>query len=74
MSQTIKSFDFLQLSAAERILLAQELWDSVHDEAQAMPLTAAQREELNRRLAQLESGEVKGVPWEQVRKSLMPNS
>jgi putative addiction module component (TIGR02574 family) len=71
MSHTIKDFDYSHLSAAERILLAQELWDSVLEEAEAMPLTDTQRDELNRRLAQLESGEVTGLPWEEVRKSLL---
>jgi putative addiction module component (TIGR02574 family) len=65
------SFDFSALSAAERILLAQELWDSVHAEAQAMPLTNEQRDELNRRLEQLESGKVEGIPWEQARNGLL---
>ncbi len=65
------SFDFSALSAAERILLAQQLWDSVHEEAQVMPLTSEQRDELNRRLEQLESGKVEGIPWEQIRDGLL---
>ena len=63
--------DISRLTPDERILLAQELWDSVHEHAQTMPLTPEQREELSRRRAQLESGQVKGVPWEQFRKNLL---
>ena len=64
--------DLSQLSAAERILLAQELWESVHEETQSAGLTPAQREELHRRLAQLQSGEVQGIPWAAVRSSFLP--
>ena len=71
MSQSIKDFDFSRLDAAERVLLAQELWNSVHDEMQAAILPPGQREELQRRLADLESGQVQGIPWEELRQSLL---
>lgn len=71
MSQTIKDFDFSQLTAAERILLAQELWDSVHEEAVTPPLSPVQRDDMKRRWRELESGEVQGLSWEQVRTSLL---
>lgn len=66
-----KPFDLSQLSAAERIHLVQKLWDSIHDDAQAMPLTTDQKAELERRHAELESGVVQGIPWEEVRQSLL---
>jgi putative addiction module component (TIGR02574 family) len=65
------SFDFSHLSAAERIHLVQELWERIHDDAQAMPLTAAQRAEIERRHAELESGAVQGIPLERMRQSLL---
>jgi putative addiction module component (TIGR02574 family) len=65
-----ESFDFSHLSPAERIHLAQELWDSIHDEAQAMPLTVEQRAELGRRNAELETGAVQGIGLEELRQSL----
>ena len=64
-------FDFSQLSAPERILLAQALWDSVHSEAVATPLTTEQRAEIERRLSELKSGEVQGIPWEELKQSLL---
>ncbi len=73
MSLVINDFDFTRLSAEQRILLAQELWDSVYQEAQATPLTPQQGAELDRRFTQLESGEVQGIPWEQLRESLVPS-
>jgi putative addiction module component (TIGR02574 family) len=70
MTHNIKDFDFSQLSAADRIMLAQKLWDSVDDQPKAVPLTTAQREELDRRLAELETGKVQGIPWSAVRDTL----
>jgi len=69
MTQVDKDFDFSQLTAAERITLARELCDSVHDEI-VTSLTAAHRAELDRRLAELESGKVQGIPWAAVRDTL----
>ena len=47
----------LKLSAAERILLAQDLWDSVVGEPDAWQLSEAQRAELDRRLDAYRKGE-----------------
>lgn len=62
-------FDFRHLTAAERIQLAQDLWDSLEPaEVDAeCPLTSEQQAELDRRLADLERDPDAGVPWEQVR-------
>lgn len=65
-------FDFRHLSAAERIQLAQDLWDSLDPaeiEAEC-PLTPEQAAELDRRLADLEQHPDAGIPWEQVRAEL----
>jgi putative addiction module component (TIGR02574 family) len=65
-------FDFSHLTAAERIQLAQDLWDSLEPaEIDAeLPLTDAQKAELDRRLADLERNPEGGAPWEQVRAEL----
>jgi putative addiction module component (TIGR02574 family) len=63
--------DFSHLSAAECIHLVQELWESIHDKAQAMKLTAEERAEIERRHAELESGAVQGIPLERMRQSLL---
>lgn len=62
-------FDFSHLTAAERIQLAQDLWDSLEPaEIDAeLPLTDDQKAELDRRLADLEENPEAGVPWEQTR-------
>lgn len=61
-------FDFSHLTPAERIELAQELWDSLDVDrvAAAFPLTAEQRAELDRRLADLDAHPDEGRPWDEV--------
>jgi len=66
-----KPIDYSHLSVPERILLAQELWDSVYDRAQEMPLTDAQRQEIRRRWAAFEAGEITAAPWSEVKRRLL---
>lgn len=54
------------LSPEERLRLIEELWDSLSETPEAIPLTKAQREELDRRLDDLEQSGPKGIPWDQV--------
>jgi putative addiction module component (TIGR02574 family) len=63
-------FDFSKLSVAERIQLAEDLWDSIPLEAADIPLTEAQKAELDRRLEDLERDPDAGEPWEVVRARL----
>ena len=62
-------FDFSKLSVAERIQLAEDLWDSL-PEVSDVPLTEAQKAELDRRLDDLERNPDAGEPWEVVRARL----
>ena len=56
-------FDFSQSSPAERIELAERLWDSLDPSATA--LTAEQAAELRQRRAALDADADPGEPWEQ---------
>jgi putative addiction module component (TIGR02574 family) len=60
--------ELLKLSITERIQLAEDLWDSIADEPEALPLTDAQRAELKRRLA--EHDRDSAIPWEEARARL----
>ena len=68
--QKLEQFNFAHLSVAERILLAEALWDSVHDSVEKTPFTEAQKQELDRRVALDEAGLMPSAPWEEVRKRL----
>jgi putative addiction module component (TIGR02574 family) len=60
----------LKLSLAERIQLVEDIWDSIAESPEALPLTAAQEAELDRRLADHEANPESGRSWEEVRASL----
>lgn len=62
--------DIDSLSVDERIRLIEVLWESLHDSPDALPLTEAQRAELDRRLAEDTADPGARMPWEQVRSRL----
>jgi putative addiction module component (TIGR02574 family) len=55
-----------QMSAEERLELIEQLWESLSETSDTVPITKAQREELDRRLDDLESSAPAGIPWEEV--------
>jgi putative addiction module component (TIGR02574 family) len=59
------------LSATEKFELLDVLWESL--EADAPPLTDAQRAELDYRMAQYERNPSDVIPWEDVRARLFKN-
>jgi putative addiction module component (TIGR02574 family) len=60
--------ELLQLTPAERIQLAEDLWDSVStDSGELPPLTEAECAELKRRLEEHRRDPSTAVPWEEVR-------
>lgn len=56
-----------QLSVAERIQLAEDLWDSILAEPDELPLTDAQTQEIDRRLEQYQADPTIGSSWELVK-------
>jgi putative addiction module component (TIGR02574 family) len=58
------TFDFSHLTPEERIQLAEDLWDSLPSDPQA--LTEAQQAEITRRLALHDSDPNRGRPWRDV--------
>jgi putative addiction module component (TIGR02574 family) len=62
--------ELLKLSPAERIQLAQDLWDSVEPE-EIPPLTTEQMQEAERRYADLLRHPEKASTWEEVKARLL---
>jgi putative addiction module component (TIGR02574 family) len=63
--------DFLKLSIAERIQLAEDIWDSIAAESQeSMGLTSDQRQAVQVRLEEHNQDPASAVPWDQVRAEL----
>ena len=67
MSATLKSLGIDQFSVAERILLVEEIWDSIAAEPEQIPLTEAQKQDLQRRLAAHKANPKAGSSWEEVK-------
>jgi len=59
----------LELDVAERILLAEEIWDGIAPEPAAVPLSDAQRSALDHRLSSAES-DAHTFGWREVRRRL----
>jgi len=62
--------DYRNLSIPERLELVEDIWDSIAQDAEVLPLTADQRAELDRRLAEHERDPSSAIPWEKVRDEL----
>ena len=62
--------ELLKLSVPERIQLAEDLWDSIAAEPDALPLTDVQRAEIERRLAEHDRDPESAIIWEEVRARL----
>ena len=63
--------DLLELTPAERIQLAEDLWDSASASPESMPgLTATQVAEVERRLDEHARNPAAAIPWEEVRARL----
>ena len=73
MSQTRP--DFLALSVAERIQLAEDIWDSIVAESpESASLTPLQMQEVQARLDAHDQDPSSAVSWDQVRAELFQRS
>jgi putative addiction module component (TIGR02574 family) len=66
MSPQLQALGIEKLSVDERIALVQEIWDGIAAEVERSPLTEAQRQEVERRLAAHRANPDAAIPWEQV--------
>lgn len=62
--------ELLKLSEAERIQLAQDLWDSIPAASSALGLSEEQRQELDRRVAEHEANPGSAIAWADARARL----
>jgi len=70
VTRDFASFD--KLSTAERIRLLQDLWDDIAADPAAIPLTDAQRAELENRLEDHRADPDACVDWSDVKARLQP--
>jgi putative addiction module component (TIGR02574 family) len=63
--------DTLQMSVQERIQLAQDIWDSITADPNAVPVSEAERQEIQRRLEAHERDPDSTIPWDEVKKQIL---
>jgi putative addiction module component (TIGR02574 family) len=66
MAANMADYGLDQLSVEDRLTLAQQLWDSIAEEVNRLPLSQAQQQEVDRRLAAHRANPQAAIPWEQV--------
>ena len=61
------SSELKKISVAEKILIAEEIWDSIVKDPENFKLSGEQRNELDRRLAGYYSSPDDGYSWENIK-------
>jgi len=69
MKKSILS-EVLQYDIPERILLVEDIWDSIAQCPEAIPVTDSQLKELDRRLEAYHRNPKLGSPWDVVKKRI----
>ena len=59
-----------ELTVSQRLDLISQLWDSIPDSLEALPVPEWHKEELDRRLQDADANPDVGIPWEQIKKRL----
>ena len=67
---TANNINIQQLSQSERILLAEELWDSVAKNQDDLKVTGAQKKILDERMAAYKASPSEGTSWEEVKNEM----
>jgi len=67
---TANNINIQQLSQSERILLAEELWDSVAKNQDDLKVTDAQKKILDERMAAYKASPSEGTSWEEVKNEM----
>lgn len=60
-----------KLSVSERILLAEEIWNSIAEENGTFKLTISQKEELDRRIDSLQDPKINLRNWAEIRNEFL---
>ncbi len=63
--------DFVKLSVPERIQLVEDIWDSIAEIPEELPLTEVQQTELDRRFDAYRLNPEEGSPWEYVKENIL---
>ena len=64
------AFEIKKLSLPQKLILAQDIWDSIGLERGALPMPEWQKTELERRYSQYKQGKLKLHEWREVHEEL----
>ena len=67
MPSTMKSLGIDRLPVDARLDLIEEIWDSIADQVETLPLTPAQEAEIGRRLNDHDANPDDVIPWETIK-------
>lgn len=70
MERSLTPSEIKKLSVAERILLVEDIWDSIAEEQESMETSAAQKDELDRRIAAYNAFPDEGRSFEEIKSRL----
>ena len=70
MPISMKSLGIDQLSVDDRMLLLEEIWDSIAADPETVPITDEQKIDLQARLDAYKDNPRAGAPWEEVKARL----
>lgn len=59
------------MKPSERLELVEDIWDSLTDLPDSIPVTPAQKAELDRRLEKYRSQPHGGIPWTEVKNRIL---
>jgi putative addiction module component (TIGR02574 family) len=60
-----------KLPVPDRIKLVEDIWNSIAEQPDDFPLTAAQKRELDRRLELMKKQPERAIPWEQAKQQIL---
>lgn len=66
----IQVSEILELSVAERIRIVAEIWNSIAERQESLPLGDEERIELDKRLQEYRENPTEGIEWNELKKKL----
>ena len=70
----MNTIDIASLSTQERLELLEQIWDSLNATPETVPISQAQRQELERRIDDLDRDGPVGIPWDDVLRNIRSRS
>ncbi len=67
----IQVADILELSVAEKIQIVEDIWDSISQNPEQLPVSEAEKLELDERLVSYKQNPNEGIEWKTLKKNLL---